>query len=337
MRHEAMLWEKTAGGRVRCLLCAHNCVIDSGEFGFCGVRQNIDGSLFTCTYGNAVAKNIDPIEKKPLYHFLPGSNSYSIAAAGCNFRCGFCQNWSISQLSAEDGDKKNGYELTPDDIVKEAADNGCKSISYTYTEPTVFFEYAYDTAVIAKKNGLYNIFVTNGFMTGKAIDAIGPWLDAANVDLKFFSDETYRKVCRGRLGPVLESIKHMKNAGIHLEITTLVVPGLNDSAEELRGIASFIAGLDKGIPWHISRFHPDYMRTDLLPTPVKTLESAKKTGEEEGLEYIYLGNVYPGGDTVCPGCKSVLIWRSGFTATKTGFFSGKGRCLRCGTVISGSW
>ncbi|MFQ5952286.1 MAG: AmmeMemoRadiSam system radical SAM enzyme [Candidatus Omnitrophota bacterium] len=335
MRKKAMLWEKLDGNRVHCYLCAHHCKIEDRSFGFCGMRENIGGELYTYAYGEVIASHVDPIEKKPLYHFLPGSYAYSIATIGCNFHCPFCQNWTISQVSARDGGIE-GYELKPDEIVREALRNDCSSISYTYTEPTIFFEYAYDTAKIAKEKGLYNTFVTNGYMTREAIDTIKPYLDAANIDLKYFRDESYKKICKGSLQPVLDSIRNMKDAGIWVEVTTLVIPDQNDSDEELRDIASFIAETGKGTPWHISRFHPDYKFTESIPTPIETLERAMSIGKEEGLKYIYLGNVLTGGETVCPGCGKVLMERAGFTAGPSRNFK-DGKCAKCGTSIEGVW
>ncbi|MCF7917166.1 MAG: AmmeMemoRadiSam system radical SAM enzyme, partial [Candidatus Omnitrophica bacterium] len=233
MIREAMLYEKVEGGLVHCFLCSHNCRIKPGHFGLCNVRKNIDGQLNTLVYAEAIAAGADPIEKKPLYHFLPGSYSYSIAAIGCNFKCAFCQNWQISQASKKDPGNFSGQKLEPAAVVEKALENNCKSISYTYTEPTIFLEYAYDTAKLAKENGLYNIFVTNGYMTKQAIDQINPYLDAANLDLKSFNDDFYKKVCRGSLQPVLDSISYMKKLGIWVEVTTLIVPGQNDSKEEL--------------------------------------------------------------------------------------------------------
>ncbi len=334
MKHKAMLWEKLEDEKVRCDLCAHNCVIREGDFGICGMRKNNAGELLTYAYGSVIANHVDPVEKKPLYHFLPGSLSYSVATIGCNFRCSFCQNWTISQVSARDGEA-DGYELKPEEIVREAVKNGCRSISYTYTEPTIFFEYAYEASKIAREKGIYNIFVTNGFMTAEAIDTIRPYLDAANVDLKFFNDESYRKICKARLRPVLDSIARMKDLGIWVEVTTLVVPGENDSPEELRKIAAFLASVSKDIPWHISRFHPDYKYVEAHPTPLKTMEKAFAIGKEEGLKYVYLGNVAAGGDTLCPSCGILLIERSGFASGISEDFTAEGKCAACGCAGAG--
>ena len=284
MKKEALLYEKLGEKLVRCYLCNHRCKIADQKFGFCGVRQNIDGILYTHVYGNLIVMHIDPIEKKPFYHFLPGSTSLSIATIGCNFRCSFCQNWEISQESIRDGaGGEMKTEVNPQDIVKEALKNKCQSISYTYTEPTIFFEYALDTAKLAKKEGLYNNFVTNGYMTKEALKTIRPYLDAVNVDLKFFKNNSYQKICSGSLEPVLDSIRLMHELGIWVEVTTLVVPGENDTEEELSGIANFIASIDKNIPWHISRFHPDYKFRDRSATPETTLKKAQGLGRRPGL------------------------------------------------------
>jgi pyruvate formate lyase activating enzyme len=336
MRKKAMLWKKLDGDRVHCYLCSHHCRIDPDGFGFCGMRQNVGGELYTYAYGEVAASGVDPIEKKPLYHFLPGTYAYSIATVGCNFRCSFCQNWTISQQSAKDGDT-GGRAMTPEEVVSVALRNNCRSISYTYTEPTVFFEYAYDTARIAKEKGLCNTFVTNGYMTKEAIEKIGPYLDAANVDLKFFKDELYGKMCKASLQPVLDSIQNMKNRGIWVEVTTLIIPGKNDSDDQLRGIAGFLARTGKEIPWHISRFHPDYKFTDEAATPIEAMERAVEIGKEEGIEYIYLGNVMARGETICPGCGRVLIERTGFTAKIFEDFLEDGKCGKCGAAIEGVW
>lgn len=334
MKKEAMLYKKRDNKWVDCFLCAHRCRIAPSKFGVCGVRQNIGGILYTYAYGEAVAAHVDPIEKKPLYHFLPGTSSYSIATIGCNFKCSFCQNWQISQASFKDGGM-GGQEMSPDEVVREAIRNGCKSVSYTYTEPTIFFEYALDASKAAKKENLGNVFVTNGYMTREALDVIEPYLDAANIDLKSFSDAFYAKVCKGKLQPVLDTIKAMKELGIWVEITTLVIPGLNDSEEELGKIAEFISGVDKGIPWHVSAFHPDYQLTDLQQTPLKTLKLAKETGESFGLRYVYLGNVLEGTDTYCYACRGHLIRRVYYNVEILNMK--KDTCSLCGAKIDGVW
>ena len=334
MIKEAMLYEKLDNGRVHCYLCSHHCKVLPGKYGICGVRENIDGKLHTHAYGEVIAAHVDPIEKKPLYHFLPGTTSYSIATIGCNFKCPFCQNWEISQVTkAARGSRLEAQGTKPEEIVKKAIELGCKSISYTYTEPTIFFEYAYDVARLAKKQGLYNNFVTNGYMTAQALETIRPYLDSANVDLKGFTEDYYSRFCHGHLEPVLESIRLMKKLGIWVEITTLIIPGQNDSEKELRGLAEFIAGVGKEIPWHISRFHPEYKHLDSGPTPVETLKKARAIGEKAGLRYIYLGNVLEGNDTYCYNCRSLLIRRMGFDVTENNIENNK--CNKCNITIDG--
>jgi len=334
MIKEAMLYEKLDRGMVHCYLCAHHCKIAESKYGFCGARQNRDGELYTHVYGEAIALHVDPIEKKPLYHFLPGTSAYSIATIGCNFRCGFCQNWQISQTNKKDNPDIKGFRLGPADVVKEAKRAKCKSISYTYTEPTIFFEYAYDTAKIAKEEGLYNTFITNGYMTREALETIKPYLDACNVDLKSFQKEFYKKICKSDLQPVLDSIIFMKKLGIWVEVTTLVIPDENDSSEELKKIAEFIVSVDKDIPWHISRFHPDYKRTDSMPTPMKTLKKAEAIGREAGLRYIYIGNVIgESEDTICYNCNTSIIKRAGYSAEVVGLKDSK--CTKCSAEIKG--
>ena len=331
-----MLYEKLDNKMVHCFLCGHQCRIADGKAGFCGVRKNEAGTLFSLVYRNAITSNVDPIEKKPLYHFLPGTNSFSIATAGCNFRCGFCQNWEISQMNILEVPDYISRDLGPDAVVSGAIRKNCQSISYTYTEPTIYFEYAYDCAKIAREKGLKNIFVTNGYMSKEAVQTVRPFLDAANVDLKYFKDESYRKVCSGSLQPVLDSIKLMKELGIWVEVTTLVVPGSNDSPEELKGIAEFLSSVDKFMPWHISRFFPNYKMTDLDATPEETLKNAEAIGRKAGLKYVYVGNVQGwGNDTHCHNCRKLLIKREGFNILENNIREGK--CSFCSTVIPGSF
>ncbi len=335
MNKEALLWEKIDEQWVHCFLCAHECRIAESKFGVCGVRQNIGGILHTLIYAEIIAANIDPIEKKPLYHFLPGSKSYSIATIGCNFKCGFCQNWQISQASIREGGIPSKCRIMPEQIVKEAKNNNCASISYTYTEPTIFFEYAYDTAKLAREANLYNVFVTNGYMTRPALEMIKPYLDAANVDLKGFSEDYYAKNCKGRLQPVLNTITSMKELGVWVEVTTLVIPGENDSDEELGQIAQFIAGVDKDIPWHISRFHPDYRLLNHQPTPIETLRRAREIGHRKGLRYVYLGNVLEGANTYCYQCRELALERKYMGLERCHLR--EGLCPACGTEVSGVW
>lgn len=288
---EALLYRTLPDNSVSCNLCAHHCLITQDNFGRCGVRKNCGGKLFTLAYGKTIAENIDPVEKKPLFHFLPGSKTYSIATVGCNFRCGFCQNWQISQVSEILEAGERGRLSSPADIVSRAIKSGCRSISYTYTEPTIFLEYASEIATLAQEKNLANIFVTNGFMTAEALKLIGNSLNACNVDLKSFRDDFYKRNCGARLKPVLETISRIKERGIWLEITTLLIPGENDSEEELKDMAEFIAGIDRNIPWHVSRFFPQYKFSNRTVTPVSTLKLARETGLKAGLKHVYIGNV----------------------------------------------
>ncbi len=334
MPKEALLYEKLEDNKVHCFLCSHHCHIAEGKFGICGVRENRKGTLYAHSYGRVIAQHVDPIEKKPLYHFLPGSSSFSIAAAGCNFQCGFCQNWQISQVREAKALSLGSVEVEPAEIVRQAKRSGSRSISYTYTEPTIFFEYAYEIARLARGEGLYNVFVTNGYMTEDMIRMVHPFLDAANIDLKSFSDDTYRKLCKGSLAPVLRSIETMKRLGIWVEVTTLIVTGENDSPEELKKIAGFLAGLDKGIPWHISRFYPQYKMDDLESTPMNVMNRAYEIGREAGLRYVYLGNVTgEGNNTYCSQCHELLIERIGFSVRK--YRIKEGKCSQCATPIQG--
>ncbi|MFZ2054728.1 MAG: AmmeMemoRadiSam system radical SAM enzyme [Candidatus Aminicenantales bacterium] len=334
MIKEAMLWRVLEEGKVECFLCAHRCQVAVGKFGVCGVRENRDGKLITRVYGEVIAAHIDPIEKKPLYHFLPGTTSFSIATVGCNFRCPFCQNWQISQVTKKDKRFADGQALSAEEIVRAARTRGCRSISYTYTEPTIFFEYAYDTARLARSAGLANVFVTNGYMTAEALRTIRPFLDAANVDLKAFRDETYKKICGARLQPVLDSVRLMHELGIWVEVTTLVVPALNDSDKELGDIARFIASVNPEIPWHISRFHPDYEYDQAAATPLESLRKARSLGKEAGLKYIYIGNVWGESEnTDCSECGRTLLRRSGFSIEENRIHGGK--CSFCGAPVAG--
>jgi pyruvate formate lyase activating enzyme len=334
--HEARLYEKLGEEKVRCHLCAHRCTIAPGKRGICQVRENRQGVLYSLVHGLSITQAIDPVEKKPLFHFHPGSSAFSFATVGCNFRCSFCQNWQISQMVHDEG-RLAGQEASPERLASAARHHGCKSIAYTYTEPTIFFEYAYDTAVIADQWDIRSIYVTNGYMTEEMLDAFAPHLHAANVDLKAFSDDFYRRTCGARLQPVLDSIKTMKEKGIWVEVTTLVVPGLNDSMEELGNLAEFIAQeVGRDTPWHVSRFRPDYEMQNSHATPAATLHRARAIGLEAGLRYVYEGNL-PGGEgenTYCYNCHNLLIQRYGFGVLKN-LILPESKCPCCGAIIDG--
>ncbi|MBF0566607.1 MAG: AmmeMemoRadiSam system radical SAM enzyme [Nitrospirae bacterium] len=333
---EAILYEKSEGNKVKCNLCAHRCVINEGKRGICGVRENHGGTLYSLVYGRLVAANVDPIEKKPLFHFLPGSRSFSIATAGCNFRCLHCQNASISQYPLEHRGEVDGQLATAGEVVDAAFKSGCESISYTYTEPTIFMEFAADCARIARHRGLRNVFVSNGFMTPESAAYIIPILDGNNVDLKG-DEDFYKRVCAGKADPVMDTIRAMHEGGVWVEVTTLVIPGMNDSDEVLRGIAKFIASVDTSIPWHVTRFHATYKMTGKPTTPTDTLIKARQIGLDAGLKYVYLGNTpdETGEDTHCPSCKRMVIMRRGFTIIKNELSDG--RCPNCGYRIEGVW
>lgn len=331
---EARYYKKLERDYVRCYLCAHRCKIGTGKIGICGVKENRSGVLYALNYGNLIAHHVDPIEKKPLFHFQPGSLSFSVATAGCNFRCLHCQNYEISQLP-KDKQKLSGENTFPKQIVDAAIKQKCSSISYTYTEPTIFMEYAYDIAVIASERGLKNVLVTNGYMTQEAMEEVKPFFHAANVDLKSFDERFYRKICRAKLAPVLDSIKFLYEMGMWLEVTTLIIPSQNDKEEELREIARFIYGIDSGIPWHISAFRPTYKMTRLPRTPLSIINRAREIGLEEGLRYVYIGNVPgdTGESTYCYKCKKLLIERYGFTVDRNVII--ESHCPFCQTEIDG--
>jgi pyruvate formate lyase activating enzyme len=332
LEKEIMLYEKLPGNKVRCSLCARRCVIPEGSVGFCKVAKNVGGKLYTLVYSKACSANVDPIEKKPLSHFHPGSNVMSIATIGCNFRCVFCDNWVISQEG-----EISGRDLPPEQVVKLAKEYDCKGISYTYTEPTIFFDYAYDTAKIAHEQGLFNTFVTNGYLTPEAVQAIAPFLDAATVDFKGGGDpEFYRKFSAvPKVEPIYECLKEMKKHDIHIEITNLIVPKYGDSIEKISELAVWIKeNLGADTPVHMLRFHPDYRLTDIPATPIKTLEQACEEAMKKGLRYVYIGNV-PGHkyeNTYCPNCKELLIERFSFFINRWRLKEGN-ICPKCGEKI----
>lgn len=313
---EARLYQKQDEKTVKCSLCAHRCQIKDGKRGICNVRENQDGILNTLVYDRIIARHVDPIEKKPFFHFYPSTLSYSIGTVGCNFRCRFCQNADIAHMATDHQGRIMGKAFNPGQIVEEAEITGCRSIAYTYTEPTVFFELAYDAARLAHEKGIKNVFVTNGYMTGEALELIHPYLDAANVDLKAFTEEFYKNYCSAKLKHVLEAMAKMKELGIFMEVTTLLIPGLNDDEKEIEDLTGFLVSeIGDDTPWHVSRFHPTYRLTDRPSTPVETLRKAREIGMSQGLKYVYTGNV-PGEateSTYCHQCGACIIARRGFT------------------------
>jgi pyruvate formate lyase activating enzyme len=320
---------------VRCVACAHRCVLRPGRIGICGVRQNRGGWLYTLVYGQVVASKAEPIEKKPFYHFLPGSTAFSVATAGCNFHCAFCQNWAISQAHRE-GVVPESRQITPDEVVEEAVAAGVRSVAYTYVEPTVFIEFAFDSMVRARAAGLRNVFVTNGYETPEAIELVAPYLDAANVDLKAANDRFYRRICGARWEPVRDAVVEMRRRGIWLELTTLLIPGLNDNRRELRAMAEWIAtAVGPETPWHLTRFQPAYRLSELRPTPAATLVKAAAIGREVGLRHVYVGNApeVEAATTSCSRCGEVLIARADYAVTE--WRLAEGRCPRCKHALAG--
>lgn len=334
---ESYLYEKNEDKKVRCRTCAHNCLISPDMFGICGVRQNIGGKLYALNYGKAVSLSVDPIEKKPFFHFLPGTHSLSIATVGCNLRCGNCQNWQISQLVKKDKSMLDiGQDISPEEIVAEAIKSKCPSISYTYTEPTIFLEYALDTMKIAKRKGIRNTWVTNGFMSDETLNLAAPFLDAANVDIKSFEDKFYMENCGAKVAPILDNCKKMKKLGIWIEITTLVIPSLSDDKEMLADIARFIFNeLGSDVPWHVSAFSGEisWKLQSLPDTPVKTVKEAYLIGKRAGLKHVYTGNI-PGNEsenTYCSKCGELCIKRIGYYVER---FDDNGKCPKCSEKLS---
>ncbi len=320
---EAELYRKMPNRAVSCFLCQRRCYLKEGETGYCHVRKNVEGKLISLNWGKCPAYCIDPIEKKPFYHFMPGSNALSFAAVGCNFRCEHCQNWEISQPK-----QIFGREISPESMVKMALGGRAQGIAYTYTEPTIFFEYAKDTALLARKQGLYNVFVTNGYMTPDAIEKMD-FLDAARIDLKAFTDKFYKQICGdAHLEPVLKSIK-LLHKKMHVEVITLLIPTLNDSDEEIKELSSWVSKLDKNIPLHFTGYYPAN-RMKIKPTPVETLTRAREIAMEQGLRFVYTGN-RPGDkgeNTYCPKCNELVIERFGFEVTGNLLQNGN-KCPKC--------
>mgnify|MGYP002640350278 CR=1 FL=1 len=336
----AWLSKKLSTGKILCEACSQACVLDEGEYGVCSVRKVESGELKLLVYGLAAAVNVDPVEKKPMFHFLPQSKAFSIGTVGCNFSCKFCQNYSISQYPKEHNHEIVGNELSPQRIVELSIEHGCDSIAYTYNEPIIFFEYTFDTAKLAHEKGLKNIYVTSGYETHKAIDLLAPYLDGMNIDIKSFSNDFYKEICGAKLKPVLETVKYAHAKGIWIEITTLLIQGQNDSDEEIREIAKFIASVDNTIPWHISAFRPMYKMLDVPRTPESTLLRAYRIGEEEGLKYVYIGNVdnEDHESTYCPSCQKRVIDRRGNIGQYViNDLKDNGICPHCNYTLEGVW
>jgi pyruvate formate lyase activating enzyme len=339
MRKRAYLAKALSSGAVQCQVCEHFCAIRAGEFGKCGVRKSIDGTLFLMVYGEPVAVHVDPIEKKPLFHFLPHRDILSIGTYGCNFRCPFCQNWQMSQVRSIDGQRTSRrQQAMPEDLVDTCIKNRIPMIAYTYNEPTVFFEYTYDTARMAQEHGIKNVYVSNGYMSRSALDMIEPYLDGINVDLKAFTDEFYREQCQARLEPVKRNIAYIaQETDIWIEVTTLLIPDLNDSDAELRAMAEWLAETDLDMPWHVSAFHPDYEMRDRPPTSIPALARAYEIGKEAGLRYVYVGNVTDEdrGSTYCPDCGKKMVQRNWYAARE--LWRESGTCSQCASTIPGVW
>jgi pyruvate formate lyase activating enzyme len=332
---EARYWERLDNDWVKCALCPRRCVVPPGGRGYCEVRENKDGTYYTLTYGNPCAIHVDPIEKKPFYHFLPTTMAFSIATAGCNLDCKFCQNWQISQARPEELDNTN---LAPEELVLAAIRSESQSIAYTYSEPTIFFEYMLDCARLAHEAGLKNVYHSNGFINPEPLKELCPYLDAANIDLKGFTEEYYKEMSDASLAPVLETLKTLRAEGVHLELTTLLVPGRNDDPETLAAMCAWIReNLGEAVPLHFSRFHPQHRLKNLPPTPVERLEEARRIALDAGLKYVYIGNVpgHTANSTFCPECGRLLIYRVGYTVDPSGLVSGA--CPACGTEIEGVW
>jgi pyruvate formate lyase activating enzyme len=329
---EALFYKKLDDKKVECRLCHHNCIIKPDNYGLCLARNNIKGVLYSDVYGRIAAVNVDPVEKKPLYHFLPGTKSFSIGTCGCNFKCGFCQNCDISQVKTSEYARI--FKMTPEEAVSKALEYDCKSISYTYNEPTINYEFAVEASRKAVKKGLKNVFVTNGYIQEKPLKKLSPYLHAANIDLKSFSKEFYKKVCKADLSKVLETIKLYHKLKVHIELTTMIVPGLNDSKEEIKKLCKWVVdNLSSEVPLHFSRFYPQYLMTDTPMTELKVIRMAVKTARKSGIKYVYGGNVLEKSlnNTFCPKCKTEIIDRTGYKVFVKNVK--KGICEKCGEKL----
>jgi pyruvate formate lyase activating enzyme len=332
---EARHYVKLEDNIIRCELCPRECVISDVERGFCGVRENRKGTYKTLVYSRVCALNIDPIEKKPLFHFLPGTTAFSIATAGCNVNCKFCQNWNISQVRPE---QVENLKLTPEEVAVECTSRSIPTVAYTYSEPVIFYEYMYDTAVRSRQEGIRNVVITGGYIQEKPLRELLKVVDAIKVDLKAFSQSYYKDIVNGELKPVLDAIKIIHQSGMWLELVYLVVPTLNDSESEIRQLCAWIRDeLSVSVPVHFTRYHPTYLMTDIPPTPLGTLEKAYDIAKSEGLHYPYIGNVpgHRGENTYCPSCNSVVLERHGFSVNRN--LVASGLCQKCGTKIPGVW
>ncbi|MCK5540479.1 MAG: AmmeMemoRadiSam system radical SAM enzyme [Deltaproteobacteria bacterium] len=334
---EAMFYQPGQENEVVCGLCNHHCHIKEGKRGLCGVRENLKGKLYSLVYGRLIAEHVDPIEKKPLFHFLPGSQAYSISTVGCNFRCLHCQNYDISQYPHFHSGEITGKERMAESVVENALRQNCASVCYTYVEPTIFYEFAYDCSILTHQRQMKNVFVSNGYMSPEVSRHLATVLDGINIDIKGFTDDFYKKVCKARLQPVLDNVQLMHELGVWVEVTTLIIPGLNDSKEELRDIAKFIKSVSPAIPWHVTAFYPTFKMLDREPTPAATLHMAREIGLEEGLRFVYEGNIpgKEGENSYCPACGEELINRFGFSIRHNRL--SKGQCGKCNELIEGVW
>jgi pyruvate formate lyase activating enzyme len=333
--HPAAFYKKHEAREVECLLCPRKCLVGDKERGYCGVRENVDGEYYTLVYGEVCSANVDPIEKKPFFHYLPGTNAFSIATAGCNLNCKFCQNWQISQFRPE---QIKSYKMTPSDIAAAAENYGCRSIAYTYSEPVIFYEYMIDCAISGNQAGIGSVMISAGYIEKEPLEQLLPHLKAVKIDLKSFREKYYEEICTGKLRPVLDSLVTIKGSGKWLEIVYLMVPTLNDDKAEISDLCDWILKeLGPDVPVHFTRFHPQYLLKDLPPTPVESLEAAYKIAQEKGINYPYVGNVYGhyGEDTYCPGCRKAVVKRSGFRIDS--FEIENGSCKACGHSIPGVW
>jgi pyruvate formate lyase activating enzyme len=331
LRKEAILYDKI-GKSLNCKVCERRCIVSDGKKGFCNMRENIDGKFYTLNYAAASSVAVDPIEKKPLFHFYPGSTVLSLGSVGCNFRCKYCQNWNISQAELEEISLR---EIMPEDAVRLAKEYKCKSIAWTYNEPTMWLEYTIDSAKLAKKNDLKSVYVTNGYMTEESLEMIGPFLDAANVDLKGMSEQFYKELCDARMQPVLDNIKRIYDKKIHMEITNLMIPGYNDSKENIQSLVKFMVDeIGVEVPLHFTRFFPYYEMKDVPPTAVADLEKAYTIAKDAGMKYVYIGNVHSGKgeNTYCYSCGEALVERDGYQIMADSLKKDR-KCPKCGTGI----